>query len=390
MKKNLQKVLILALGLTTTIASAQDFNVDSRTRVNNTDSEARTAEQRLTVGASWGGSDWGIHASSDMSYDVANGATTRSVYEAYVSTDVMGYGTLTIGRQDLSFGSGALISSNSWGMERYTNDGMDFAANFGGFDINLGTIGGINMDNNYLNASGEFGGATFNVLMLSNAKDETAHGYDLGYSLMGGDLSLSYSMNADYEGDDMTTMGATYNVFENLTASVSRTTYGDGTLLSEAIAAVTQVGTAGSDSTFAAGTYALNTSTGDIDYTPGAYEDSSYSEASLDYVAGVVGADAVFSSFAVSNTEMSGGFANGVLGYQAAGTEVTSLGFSYDLGDITLGYITHSLSNEAWEGDQEASTISIGYTLNDNTSIGLKRITQGVDETNFISINIGL
>ncbi len=70
MKKNLQKVLILALGLTTTIVSAQDVNVDSRTRIDNTDSEARTANKRLTVGASWSGSDWSINASSDLNYDL--------------------------------------------------------------------------------------------------------------------------------------------------------------------------------------------------------------------------------------------------------------------------------------------------------------------------------
>ena len=39
-----------------------------------------------------------------------------------VSTDVMGFGTLTVGRQDLSFGSGSLISSNDWGMNRLTTE----------------------------------------------------------------------------------------------------------------------------------------------------------------------------------------------------------------------------------------------------------------------------
>ena len=45
----------------------------------------------------------------------------QKVYEAYVSTDLMGFGTLTIGRKDLSFGSGALISSNDWGMDAPTH-----------------------------------------------------------------------------------------------------------------------------------------------------------------------------------------------------------------------------------------------------------------------------
>ena len=408
MKKNLQKVLILALGLTTTIASAQ-WSASSLARFDNTDSENRSGEMRSTLTVDMSA----VHISADYNWNTNGTMGSGDIYEAYVSTDVMGFGTLTMGRKDLSFGSGALISSNSWGMDRYTNDGIDFAANFSGFDINLGTLGGIDMGNNYINASGEFGGATFNVLMLSQG-DNSAHGYDLGYSLMNGDLNLSVSMNSDYDGDEMTTMGASYNVFENMTASVSRTTYGEATkltdaigstMLTEAIAAVAdvmQIGTAQVDSTYEAGTYALNTTTGEIDYTQGAYTDSSYSAASSDYMAGSTGSaavDATYSEavaatftdgFGMANTQMSAGWANGVLGYQAAGTEVTSLGLSYDLGDISLGYTAHSLTNEG-SADREASVVSIGYTLNDNTSLSLTRIITEMEiETTWISVSIGL
>ena len=31
---------------------------------------------------------------------------------------------MTVGRQDLSFGSGFLLSGNDWGMDRYTEDGI--------------------------------------------------------------------------------------------------------------------------------------------------------------------------------------------------------------------------------------------------------------------------
>jgi len=319
MKKNLQKVLILALGLTTTIVSAQDVSIDSRTRVNNTDSEARTATQRLTVGASWGGSDWGIHASSDLNYDVAGGDVSNSIYEAYVSTDVMGFGTLTMGRQDLSFGSGALMSSNAWGMDRYTTDGLSFSMNMAGFDINLGTNGGFDTDNNYMNASGEFGGATFNVLMLNNG-DASAHGYDLGYSLMGGDLSLSASMNADFDENEMTVYGATYQVFDNMSATVSQTTYeGD---------------------------------------------------------------------FSMNNTAMSGGWANGVLGYQADGSEVRSIGVSYDLGGINLGYTMHTITNDAAGTESDASSMTIDYSLSDNASIGIAKMGGADAESTWITISI--
>jgi len=358
-----------------------------------------------------------VHISADYNWNTDGTMGSGDIYEAYVSTDVMGYGTLTIGRKDLSFGSGALISSNSWGMERYTNDGMDFAASVAGFDINLGTIGGINMDNNYMNASGSFGGATFNVLMLSNG-DKSAHGYDLGYSLMGGDLNLAVSMNSDYDGDEMTTMGATYNVFENLSASVSRTTYGDATKLSDAIDGiesemltpfidaleeVLESGFGGTDSTYT-NTYGFDND-GNTVLVSSTYDVGSYAAASDTFIAYSAGVDAIPATytdavaavpatytdgFGMANTQMSAGWTNGVLGYQAAGTEVTSLGLSYDLGDISLGYTAHTLTNEGSD-DREASVISIGYTLNDNAALSLTRIITEMEvESTWISISIGL
>ena len=403
MKKNLQKVLILALGLTTTIASAQ-WSASSLARFDNSDSDNRSGEMRSTLSVDMSA----VHISADYNWNTNGTMGSGDIYEAYVSTDVMGYGTLTMGRKDLSFGSGALISSNSWGMDRYTNDGIDFSANFSGFDINLGTLGGIDMGNNYINASGEFGGATFNVLMLSQGEN-SAHGYDVGYSLMNGDLNLSVSMNSDYDGDEMTTMGASYNVFENMTASVSRTTYGDATkltdaigstMLTDAVAAVAEVftsGYAGTDSTYTNG-YGFDND-GNVIVTSTVYNDGSYTAVSDTFVAGSAAVDATYSEavaatftdgFGMANTQMSAGWANGVLGYQAAGTEVTSLGLSYDLGDISLGYTAHSLTNEG-SADREASVISIGYTLNDNTSLSLTRIITEMEvESTWISVSIGL
>ncbi|MBT6013915.1 MAG: hypothetical protein HOG85_03765, partial [Flavobacteriales bacterium] len=217
MKKNLRNILVLSLGLITTIASAQ-WSADSRTRIDNTDSENRTATQRLTVGADWGG----IHASYDVNYDLNNGAATHDVYEAYASTDLMGFGTLTVGRQDLSFGSGALISSNDWGMNRYTNDGVSLSMDLASVNISAGTMGGLNTDANYMNASTSLAGADVNILMM-NEGDNSAHGYDISYSM--GDFSLSVSMNSDFDEDEMTSYGASYQVFDNLSASVSQTTY---------------------------------------------------------------------------------------------------------------------------------------------------------------------
>ena len=137
MKKNLQKILVLALGLTTTIASAQ-FSASSTSRINNTDSDARTGENRIALSADYGA----VHVSSDVNASTDGSATSFGIYEAYASTDLMGFGTLTVGRQDLSFGSGALISSNDWGLNKHTQNGVSLDANLGGFDVSLGTIGG--------------------------------------------------------------------------------------------------------------------------------------------------------------------------------------------------------------------------------------------------------
>ena len=311
MKKNLRNVLVLGLGLITTIASAQ-WSADSRTRIDNTDSDNRTATQRLTVGADWGG----IHVSADLSYDVMNGETSQDVYEAYASTDLMGYATMTVGRQDLSFGSGALISGNDWGMNRYTEDGISLNMNFSGWDINAGTLNGIDQDQNYINIGGSVVGANINVLMMNNG-DASASGYDLNYTM--GKFSLNASMNSDYEDDEMTSYGLSYDVMDNLSASYTMMNY-DG-------------------------------------------------------------------AFDMANTAMSGGWDNGVLGYQAAGTDVTAMGISYDYGDINLGYTMYTAT--AADGQEtESSAMMLGYNLNDNASIGIARLGDSDNERTWITISI--
>ena len=126
-------------------------------------------------------------------------------------------GTLTVGKKDLSFGSGALISSNDWGLNRHTQNGVSLDANLGGFDVSIGSMGGVQYDAaNYMNASGNFGGADVNILMM-NSGDLKAHGYDLSYAM--NNFTISASMNSDFEGDEMTSYGLTYDVTDNLSAS---------------------------------------------------------------------------------------------------------------------------------------------------------------------------
>ena len=65
MKKNLRNVLVLGLGLITTIASAQ-MTVESKTRALQDSEDA--VKQRISVAATWGGDDWSVHTSSDVHY----------------------------------------------------------------------------------------------------------------------------------------------------------------------------------------------------------------------------------------------------------------------------------------------------------------------------------
>ena len=316
MKKNLRNLLVLSLGLITTIASAQ-WSANSTTRADNPDEGTRSAKQRINVSADWGA----VHVSTDYTLNMQSGEISSSVYEAYVSTDLMGFATLTAGKQDLSFGSGALISSNDWGMERYTNVGGDLALELGGFNINVGTLDGVSQSNNYMNLGGSFAGADVNILMMNQSDGSSAHGYDLSYTM--GDFSLAVSMNEDMNEASYNSYTVSYNVMDNLTASVSQTSNEGG--------------------------------------------------------------------FTMDNTALSGGWDNGVIGYLNDGDEDRAIGISYNLGDISLGYTMHNIDNEAAGTEQDASSMTLGYQLNDNAHLGLARFAD-VDETEYtwITLSIGL
>jgi hypothetical protein len=90
-----------------------------------------------------------------------------------------------------------------------------------------------------MNANGNFGGADFNVLMMTGSNingDAKAHGYDLSYDM--NNFSVSASMNSDFDGAEYTSYGLTYNVSDDLSASFSRTSYGDDVELVAAVAEV--------------------------------------------------------------------------------------------------------------------------------------------------------
>jgi hypothetical protein len=318
----------------TTVAFAQDWGVDSRTRIDMSgDNDARSTDQRVTMGATWGGSDWGIHVSSDVNYTLGDmDAASMSIYEAYASTDLMGYANLTIGRQALNNGSGALMSSRDWGIDRTTWEGMTFGLNLDMADVTVGyhsMNGGAEAEestgNMWVNAAGDFSGWNVNVLyMTDEGQDDAATGIDISGEV--GGAGVSVSMNSDYAGNDMRVIGLSYAVNDDMGVNVSQTVYGED---------------------------------GD---------------------------------FSMAGTNMSGAdWSNGQMAYLGAGGENLSYGLTYNMSGISLGATMHNVTNSLDETvDRDVTEISLGYSLNDNAGLSLKMITDDEDKYMWLTLNVGL
>ena len=338
MKKNLRNILALSLGLMTTVAFAQDWGVDSRTRIDMSgDNDKMTTDQRVTVGTTWGGSDWGIHVSSDVNYTLegTNGAAaSMSVYEAYASTDLMGYASLTAGRQALNNGSGALMSSNDWSADRTTWDGMTFGLNLDMADItvgyhsqNSGAEGEESTGNMWVNAGGDFSGWNVNVLYMTNDGDNAATGIDISGELAG--ASVSASINRDYNEGEMNALGLSYAVNDDMTVNGGYTTYGE-------------------------------------------------------------------TGFNMAGTNMDGSWmTTGNMGYLGANDEDMSLGLTYTMSGVNLGASMHMITNAEDESyERDVMEISLGYSLNDNSGLSLKYATDATGEAEdtymWLTLNVGL
>lgn len=338
MKKNLRNILALSLGLMTTVAFAQDWNVDSRTRIDMSgDNDKMSTDQRVTLGATVGGSDWGIHVSSDVNYTLgADTEKSMRIYEAYASADLMGYASVTAGRQALNYGSGALLSSNDWAAERTTWEGMTFGLNLDAADVtigyhsqNSGAEGEEDAGNMWINAGGEFSGWNVNVLyMQDEGMEDNATGIDISGDLAG--ASVSASMNQDFNGGDMTMIGATYTVNDDMNVVGSYTTYGEEGF-----------------------------------YMPGTNMDGSW-------------------------------MTTGGVGYLGANDENMSLGLTYNMGSINLGATMHQITNsENDDYERDVMEISLGYSLGDNAGLSLKYATDATgdadeDKYMWLTLNVGL
>jgi hypothetical protein len=331
MKKNLRNILALSLGLMTTVAFAQDWNVDSRTRIDMSgENEKMSTAQRATVGVTWGGSDWGIHASSDVNYTLGTDAASYGIYEAYASADLMGYASLTAGRIAINNGSGALMSSNDWGTDRTTWDGMMFGLNLDMADItvgyhreNTGAAEEVSSGNTWINAAGEFSGWNVNVLyMTDEAIEDAATGIDISGEVAG--AGISASMNTDFEGDEMRVIGLTYAVNDDMGVNVSQTVYGDD------------------------------------------------------------------NGFNMAGTNMDGSWmATGNMGYLNGGDEMLSYGLTYTMSGINLGATMHNVTSLD-ESERDVTEISLGYSLNDNAGLSLSMVDDADTKYMWLTINVGL
>jgi hypothetical protein len=248
----------------------------------------------------------GVHVSADYTWNSGDLNTfptqgNAKVYEAYVSTDLMGFASMSLGRQDLSFGSGMIIGSNNWGSSRWTTDGLNLNMNLGGFDINAGTMemgaGAISQNTTYVNANGSFSGVSINALMVDN-DGLASSGYDLGYTIMDGALSLNYSMNVHgninaldgtAQDAELTVMGGSYQVFENMSVSASMREYA-----------------------------------GEGDFLP---------------------ANSPNTTTVLLDGSVIGGLEAGVLPHLTNGHESLSYGIDYTMGAISINYTMHTISN---------------------------------------------
>ena len=338
MKKNLRNILVLAMGLMTTVSFAQDWNVDSRTRIDRSgDNDKMETSQRAIVGATWGGSDWGIHASTVVNYmfqDGTAGTLEAKVHEAYASADLMGYASVTMGRQALNYGSGTIIGSNEWNATRNTRDAFVFGLNLDMADVTVGYASRMSNDSltdgstgMYLNASKAEGDWSANLLYVTETATVadvdldafTVMGLDLSYAMMGGDLGLDVSYNTASDGTidtDMMSIGATYNVNESMSIHASQTTYGE---------------------------FGFDAPGGNM----GTYGKDSWTS-------------------------------HGNMGHLGAEQSDLAIGGAYAMGDFNLGATIHTVTSDAVgaeDYERAAMELSLGYTMSENSGLSVNYAT---------------
>jgi hypothetical protein len=354
----------------TTVSFAQDWNVDSRTRIDmGGDGDRMNTQQAVNVGTAWGGSDWGIVLSSDVFYDFNDGTNQNlkaNVYEAYASTNLFGFATMNIGRQALSYGSGVFVSKNLWSMDnRNTVDGMTFDIDNDFVDLTLGLNNEMNESGTdgqevmWLNASKSQDDWSMNLfystenntnpIMDTNGvatgdatttEDYAQMGLDFGYSAMGGSLDLNVSYNTTTQGEsegEMIDLSGTYNVNDDMSLRAGRTSIGDNGFTYAASGNM-------------AGDWATHGTIGDL----------------------------------MREVED----AEGVVSMSNANQENLYIGGSYNMGAFTLGATIHTVTNtENDDYERNATQVVVGYNLGDNASLSYSMVSDDNGKDDDINYN---
>tara|TARA_B100000963_G_scaffold165822_1_gene144030 strand:- start:2022 stop:3053 length:1032 start_codon:yes stop_codon:yes gene_type:complete len=342
MKKNLHFVLALTLGLATTV-SAQDWSVDSRTRVNSTD-DATSTEQRVRAAVEFGGETVSAYAEINSSATlgaVANESFTNSLRQAYATTNLMDFASVTAGRMALNFGSGRILGDNDWVQGNgNTWDGFVFAINNDFADVHVGYAAtdmtdAFDATTMYANIGKDMGAMGFNLLYVNSTEDvtgseNTSMGLDATYAMdNGAELSLGYYTN-DNNGTemDLTSLGVSYGVNDDLTVHAGYDMYGEN------------------------GFYMASGSFGDFYGSGMEYSTMTYE-----------------------------------------GTDVT-FGGSYTMGDFMIGATMHTITSEDETVDYSVMDLSLGYSLSDNSGLSVNYATSDRDAENeftktWISLNVG-
>ena len=362
MKNNLRNILVVALALLTTVSYAQDWGIDSRTRIDMSgDGDEMSTTQRATLSAAWGGSDWGIYLSTDVNYTVSDvdpaAVPALAVYEAYGSTNLFGFAKMTVGRQALEYGSGTWISKNDWRNEnRNTVDGFTFDIDNDFVDLDLGIAqrsdndGSSNLDAMWLNASKSSGDWSLNLLYADFVQvgdsgelvhtlfgpagvDAQAMGLDFAYSAMGGALDLNVSYNTLTMGDtemDMMDISGTYSVNDDMSIMAGRASYGEN-----GFSDLLNLGNRG--------------------------------------------------NFGAGNSWLT----HGNIGHLGANQENMYVGGSYSMGDFSVSAAVHTITDGSDGQDdyeRQATEIGVGYSLTDNASLSYKMVADnegGAEDVNY-------
>ena len=349
MKKNLQLALALMLGLATTV-SAQDWSVNSNTRVNNTDIGGKTTmdtEQMTRVGVSFGGDAVSVNASFNANYDLSKpqGGVKTNVHTATATTNIMSFASVTAGRMALNFGSGRIIGSNDWNNNGNTWDGMMFGINNDFADIHVGyasanTEGDTIVTNNFdrsqmlFNVSKDMGDMGFNLLYSTSESvdvmEQTAIGLDGTYSMANGaNLSFGYytaetTVGGETKEMGLTSLGVDYNVNDDLAVFAGYDMYDENGFWLES----GNVGEAGSF--LGTGMNAIQTE-----------------------------------------------------------CDVMSFGGSYAMGDFTFGATMYNVTNEAETIDYSVTDLSLGYNFSDNSSLAVAISNNDDDSRMWMSVKVG-